>query len=69
MAVFKVGDEVRVVDHPQRYPWTADFVSRRGVVAEVNQKHTAYGIRGLLPDGLAWMAANHLQPAQKEEVA
>ncbi len=66
MALFEVGDEVRVVDYPKRYPWAADFVSRRGVVAEINQKHTAYGIRGLLPDGLAWMVAGHLESARKK---
>lgn len=65
----RIGDRVRVNGHPSRFPWMDDFVSKRGRIAEVNEKdgHKVYGVKGLLSDGdLAWFGASYLELAGEE---
>ncbi len=64
----KRGDHVVVSGHPERYPWMDDFVSKRGRIAQVDERdeYTVYGVAGLLPDGeLAWMGASYLEPVEQ----
>ncbi len=64
----KPGDTVTVTGYPERYIWMDDFVSKRGRIAQVDERdeYTVYGVKGLLPDGeLAWLGGSYLEPVEQ----
>ncbi len=70
----RVGDEVRVVGYPSRYPWMEDLVNDTGRIAVVDDDEgratPVYAVEGLI-DGLpCWFGASYLEPVEtSEEVA
>ncbi len=69
----RIGDRVRINGHPSRYPWMEGLASETGTIREIDDAKgrdiPAYGVEGLLPDGLAWFGASYLEPAEAGEGA
>lgn len=66
-ARFSVGDRVRLVGGPERYPWIVRIVGRVGTVAEVDtlggRDLPVYGVEGLAPGDPLWFGASFLEAA------